>query len=167
MDQLLHGESIAVSFTLNGAPVSLQVEAQTRLSTVLREELSLTGTKLACSIGRCGACSVLLDGRAMNACLAFAWQMEGRDVVTIEGIDALPVAAQVKAGLLEESSFQCGYCAPGFVIALVSLLGERPMASDEDVIAGLEGNICRCTGYQSIVRGALNAAARVREGQDG
>lgn len=154
--------TIALSFTLNGQPTALNVETETRLTDVLRDQLFLTGTKIACGIGRCGACSVLVDGVAKNACLLMAWQVEGSAVTTIEAIDQMPVAQQVKAGLLEESSFQCGYCAPGFVMALTSFLNADPNADDDAVIASLEGNICRCTGYHSIVRGALNAANRVR-----
>lgn len=154
--------TIALSFTLNGQPTALNVETETRLTDVLRDQLFLTGTKIACGIGRCGACSVLVDGVAKNACLLMAWQVEGSAVTTIEAIDQMPVAQQVKAGLLEESSFQCGYCAPGFVMALTSFLSADPNADDDAVIASLEGNICRCTGYHSIVRGALNAANRVR-----
>ena len=153
---------LAVSFMLNGAQHHVEVDGETRLIDVLRETLLLTGTKVACGIGRCGACSVLVDGAAANACLMFAWQAEGRALTTVEGLDALPVTQHVKAGLLEESAFQCGYCAPGFVVALVSFLCSNADADDEAVIASLEGNICRCTGYHSIVRGALNAAARVR-----
>lgn len=154
--------TIALSFTLNGQPTALNVETETRLTDVLRDQLFFTGTKIACGIGRCGACSVLVDGVAKNACLLMAWQVEGSAVTTIEAIDQMPVAQQVKAGLLEESSFQCGYCAPGFVMALTSFLNADPNADDDAVIASLEGNICRCTGYHSIVRGALNAANRVR-----
>jgi carbon-monoxide dehydrogenase small subunit len=160
-------DTLTLSFTLNGEPVTETVGAETRLADLLREKLFLTGTKVGCSIGRCGACSVLVDGIAQNACLLFAWQVDGRTVTTIEGIDRETVAAHVKAGLREESAFQCGYCAPGFVVALVSFLSANPTADDDAVIAVLEGNICRCTGYHSIVRGALNAAARVRAAHSG
>jgi carbon-monoxide dehydrogenase small subunit len=154
---------LSVALTVNGEPTRCAVSSETRLVDMLRETLFLTGTKVGCSIGRCGACSVLVDGIAKNACLTFAWQVDGKTVTTVEGIDAQPVAAHVKAGLLEESAFQCGHCAPGFVVALVSFLSANPLAEDQAVIDALEGNICRCTGYHSIVRGALNAAARVRK----
>lgn len=154
--------ALTVSFALNGQTVTQTAGIETRLADLLREQLFLTGTKIGCSIGRCGACSVLVDEVARSACLLFAWQVDGKALTTIEGVDDLPVAAHVKAGLREESAFQCGYCAPGFVVALVSFLSANPTADDEAVIAALEGNICRCTGYHSIVRGALNAAARVR-----
>lgn len=155
-------DALTVSFKLNGQTVAQTVGTETRLADLLREYLFLTGTKIGCSIGRCGACNVLVDGVAQNACLLFAWQVDGKTLTTIEGVDALPVSALVKAGLREESAFQCGYCAPGFVVALVSFLSANPTADDDAVIAALEGNICRCTGYHSIARGALNAAARVR-----
>ncbi|MEM6711035.1 MAG: (2Fe-2S)-binding protein [Pseudomonadota bacterium] len=152
-----------IAFKLNGQPQAMTVTAEMRLVEVLRDHLETTGTKIGCSIGRCGACTVLIDGVASNACLAFAWQVADREVITIEGLDVMPFAADVRDGLLEESAFQCGYCAPGFVMALTGFLSRHPDATDEDVIACLEGNICRCTGYASIVRGALNAATRVRE----
>ncbi len=160
-------DALTISFTLNGEAITVPVGTETRLADLLREQLFLTGTKIGCSIGRCGACSVLVDSVAQNACLLFAWQVDGKTLTTIEGVDALPVAALVKAGLREESAFQCGYCAPGYVVALVSFLSANPTADDEAVIAALEGNICRCTGYHSIVRGALNAAARVRDAHGG
>ncbi|MEM6382442.1 MAG: (2Fe-2S)-binding protein [Pseudomonadota bacterium] len=152
----------AISFHLNGRSLSVAVDAEARLVEVLRDHIEETGTKVGCSIGRCGACTVLIDGLASNACLAFAWQVAGREVITIEGVAMLSAATEVQAGLLEESAFQCGYCAPGFVMALTGFLSRNPQADDDEVIAALEGNICRCTGYASIVRGALNAAARVR-----
>ncbi|MEO0384752.1 MAG: (2Fe-2S)-binding protein [Pseudomonadota bacterium] len=160
-------DALTISFALNGETVTVAVGTETRLADLLREQLFLTGTKVGCSIGRCGACSVLVDGVAQNACLLFAWQVDGKTLTTIEGIDRIAVAAHVKAGLREESGFQCGYCAPGFVVALVSFLTANPTADDEAVIAALEGNVCRCTGYHSIVRGALNAAARVRDAHGG
>ncbi len=153
---------LVISFTLNGAPVECEVATETKLVEVLRDTLHLTGTKIGCSIGRCGACTVNVEGVSKNACLLFAWQVDGRTVTTIEGTETNTVADLVKASLLEESAFQCGYCAPGFVMALTGLLSRQPDATDEQVLAVLEGNICRCTGYHSIERGALNAAARVR-----
>lgn len=159
------GETQTISLVLNGEAIERQVSTETRLVDLLRDDLALTGTKLGCSIGRCGACTVHVNGVGQNACLLFAWQVDGKQVRTVEGLEPHAVAAHVKAGLLEESSFQCGYCAAGFVMALTSFLTRHPKASDEAVLASLEGNICRCTGYHSIERGALNAAARVRAAQ--
>ncbi|MCL6707666.1 (2Fe-2S)-binding protein [Pseudomonas sp. R2.Fl] len=154
---------MTIRFTLNGSPISVDVPPETRLADILRDRLALTGTKIACSVGRCGACTVLVDGRAVNGCLLMAFQLDGAEVVTVEGLDAHPLGPAVRAGLIEENAFQCGYCAPGFSIALIALLAENPQADEEEIRAGLEGNICRCTGYHSIIRGALNAARRIRE----
>lgn len=152
-------------FELNGKAISVDVPAETRLAEILRDELGLTATKIACGIGRCGACTVLMNRRAVNSCLVMSWQLSGAEIVTSEGIDAIEIAHIVKAALVEENAFQCGYCAPGFVMALTALFIERPAATQADIVAALEGNICRCTGYQSIIRGALNAAARLSAGE--
>lgn len=152
-----------IGFTLNGQPQSLACQPDRTLVQVLRDDMGLTATKEACSIGRCGACLVLIDGKATNACLTMAFQLEGAAVVTTEGLDNDPLAAAVRKALAEENAFQCGYCAPGFVMTLVALLKENPAPGEEDIRTGLEGNICRCTGYHSIIRGALAAAQMVQE----
>ncbi|BCH66595.1 putative xanthine dehydrogenase subunit E [Agrobacterium vitis] len=151
-----------LGFTLNGERVTVECQPETRLTEILRDKLHLTATKLACAIGRCGACSVLLDGRLANACLLMAWQIDGADILTAEGLTAHPLGQAVREGLAEENAFQCGYCAPGFSLALVALFTDNPQAGEKDIRAGLEGNLCRCTGYHSIIRGALNAACRIR-----
>jgi carbon-monoxide dehydrogenase small subunit len=152
-------------FRLNGEIRSVEVSAETRLAEILRDELGLTATKIACGIGRCGACTVLMNGRTVNSCLVMSWQLQDAEIVSPEGIDAFEVAGIVKAALAEENAFQCGYCAPGFMMALTALFIAQPAATQADIIAALEGNICRCTGYQSIIRGALNAAARLSAGE--
>jgi carbon-monoxide dehydrogenase small subunit len=154
---------MTIGFTLNGQPQSLACQPDRTLAQVLRNDMGLTATKEACSIGRCGACLVLIDGKATNACLTMAFQLEGTAVVTTEGLDNDPLAELVRSALAEENAFQCGYCAPGFVMALVALLKENPAPGEENIRAGLEGNICRCTGYHSIIRGALAAARMVQE----
>jgi carbon-monoxide dehydrogenase small subunit len=151
-----------IDFSLNGEAISLDLEPETRLSEILREKLDQTGTKVACGIGRCGACTVLVDGRPVNACLLMAWQIGGSDVVTVEGLDAIPGAGIIRAALIEENAFQCGYCAPGFSIMLTALLTADPDADEAAIRAGLAGNICRCTGYHSIIRGALRAVENLR-----
>ena len=150
------------SFRLNGAERTLDVAPETRLSEILRDLLWLTASKVACGIGRCGACSVLMNGKPVNACLVMAWQIEGADIVSPEGFDILPETRIVRQALSEENAFQCGYCAPGFVTVLVSLLHNDPVADMSQIKAALEGNICRCTGYHSILRGAQAAAEAVR-----
>jgi len=158
----MHAEDkIPLRFRLNGEPVETTVTADASLTRVLRDTLSATETKIGCEAGRCGACMVLMNGHAANSCLVMAWQADGAEIVTGAGLDTLPVAAIVREALAEESAFQCGYCAPGFVISLVALLNENPQAMREDIMTSLEGNICRCTGYHSILRGATLAASRV------
>lgn len=155
-------DTMLLRFRLNGEARDLDVSAETRLSDLLRDGLGLTATKIACGIGRCGACTVLMNGRAVNSCLIMAWQLQDAEVITPEGVDAIAIAEFVKVGLAEENAFQCGYCAPGFVMALTALFIEQPAATETDIIAALEGNLCRCTGYHSIIRGGLNASERLR-----
>ena len=154
-----------VNFRLNGETVALEVPPDMRLAELLRDELGLTATKIACGIGRCGACTVLMNGLAVNGCLVMAWQLPDADIVTPEGIDAVEIARVVKAALAEENAFQCGYCAPGFLMALTALFIDLPTADEAEILSALEGNICRCTGYHSIIRGALNASARLEAAQ--
>jgi carbon-monoxide dehydrogenase small subunit len=154
--------AMSLRFCLNGETQCVLVSTETRLADILRDEFSLTATKIACGIGRCGACTVLMNGDAVNSCLIMAWQLQDAEIVSAEGVDALEIGPVVKSALAEENAFQCGYCAPGFLMALTALFSEQPAATRDDIIAALEGNICRCTGYQSIIRGAINAAARLR-----
>jgi carbon-monoxide dehydrogenase small subunit len=147
-----------VRFTLNGAPASIEASSVTRLSEILRERLGLAASKVGCGVGRCGACVVLVDDAPINACLVMAWRLEGADVVTPEGVDRFAEARLLKQALAEENAFQCGYCAPGMVMSLTALLRACPNADEARIRAALEGNICRCTGYHSILRGALRAA---------
>jgi carbon-monoxide dehydrogenase small subunit len=158
----MNAPAIPLAFTLDGTEIRLDVPPDRRLLTLLREDLSQTGTKIGCGIGRCGACMVLLDGRAVNACLLMAWQVQGKQVTTIEGLHQTASFAPLFAALAEANAFQCGYCAPGIAIALAGLFAEAPEADDEALLTALEGNICRCTGYHSILRGARLAAERLR-----
>jgi carbon-monoxide dehydrogenase small subunit len=150
------------AFILNGAEVALPDTPDRPLVTILREDLGLTGTKPGCAIGRCGACMVLLDGAAVNACLLMAWQVEGRRVDTIEGLRDMPAQAPLFDALAEANAFQCGYCAPGVTVTLAGALMADDDAGAEAIITALEGNICRCTGYPSILHGAMLAARRMR-----
>ena len=135
-----------IRFRLDGTDMALDLPADRDLLTVLREDLGRTATKVGCAIGRCGACTILLDGAAVNACLLMLWQVEGRAVTTIEGLAGDPVAAAVMAGLASENAVQCGYCAPGIVATLTGLLSAAPAAGEAEIRAALDGNICRCTG---------------------
>ena len=161
MIETIETETITVSFRLDGEAVSAKAAADASLTRILRDTLALTETKIGCEIGRCGACMVLMDGKPVNSCLVMAWQAEGVEILTAAGLDTLPATQIVRTALAEESAFQCGYCAPGFVVSLVALLEENPSADREDILSALEGNICRCTGYHSILRGAMLAASRV------
>lgn len=151
--------TIRASFRLNGRDLTVEAAPERRLVDLLREELGSTDTKKACAVGRCGACMVLLNGDPVNACLVMAWQLDGAEVVTPEGLAAIAEAGFVRDGLAEENAFQCGYCAPGFTVTLTALLMRTPQPGEDEIRSALTGNLCRCTGYQSIIRGALRAAA--------
>lgn len=144
-----------IRFTLNGTPVT--APADLSLTRILRDHLGQTGTKPGCEIGRCGACIVLIEGQAVNSCLVMGWQAEGRLVTTIEGLNRLALGAALIRAMTEENAFQCGYCAPGVMMTLAGLLLAQPQADPEAIRTALEGDICRCTGYVSILRGALRA----------
>jgi carbon-monoxide dehydrogenase small subunit len=154
----------SISVGVNGSARSAVVEARTSLATFLRDDLGLTGTHLACEHGVCGACTVLLDGEPARSCLVLAVQADGSDVMTIEGLAEEPDRLHpLQEALRETHAFQCGFCTPGFVISALALLREQPRPSEADVREALSGNLCRCTGYESIVRGVLLAAERLDE----
>jgi aerobic carbon-monoxide dehydrogenase small subunit len=150
------GEGFTLNCIINGQAVSKEVPPSRRLLSILREDLELTGTKRSCEIGRCGACMVLIGGRPVNSCLTMAYQCEGAEITTIEGLSEAGLHP-VQRAFLEEGGFQCGYCTPGMVISVVALLEENPSPSQEEVDEALSGNICRCTGYGGILR-AVNKA---------
>jgi carbon-monoxide dehydrogenase small subunit len=143
--------SFLLSMELNGKPVSLVVNPSRRLVDILRTDLDLTGTKISCEVGRCGACMVLIDGKQQNSCLMMAYQCEGKKVTTIEGINEEKLDP-IQQAFLEEGGFQCGYCTPGMIMSLKALLEEKPNSSFEELKEGLSGNLCRCTGYGGIYR---------------
>jgi aerobic-type carbon monoxide dehydrogenase small subunit (CoxS/CutS family) len=153
-----------IAFTLNGAPVEVEVPADHTLLAVLRDQLGLTGTKQGCEVGECGACSVLLDGRLVNSCLVLAPQAGGRQVVTIEGIrgpDGGP--NDLQQAFIDHGAVQCGYCIPGMVLAGEALLARQPRPTRADIRQAIAGNLCRCTGYQQIVDAIQATAARRQE----
>ena len=152
----------AVAFTLNGAPVTVAAPPDRTLTAILRDDLGQTGTKLGCGQGRCGACMVLLDGAAVNGCLLMAWQVAGREVSTIEGLRDDPALAPLFDALAGANAMQCGYCAPGIVVALAGLVARDPGADEAAIRAALDGHLCRCTGYRSILAGAQAAVAAMR-----
>jgi aerobic carbon-monoxide dehydrogenase small subunit len=156
---------VKVSVTVNGNPVTAEVPDRTLLVHFVREEAGLTATNVGCDTSSCGACTVLLDGQSVKSCTVLAAQADGRAVTTAEGL-AMKGAGEVGGGELHpvqqafraEHGLQCGFCTPGMVMAAVSLLAENPSPTEEDVRLGLEGNLCRCTGYHNIVRAILAAS---------
>jgi carbon-monoxide dehydrogenase small subunit len=154
-----------VTTRLNGEPAEFLCEPHQTLLDALRNGVGLTGTKEGCGTGDCGACSVLLDGRLVCACLVLAAEAEGRAVSTVEGIAGPDKLHPVQQQLLEHAGLQCGVCTPGIVVAAKALLDRNPDPSEREVRFGLAGNLCRCTGYDKIVRAILDAAADLREGR--
>jgi carbon-monoxide dehydrogenase small subunit len=154
---------LAIQLTVNGDPREASAEPRKTLADFLREDLGLTGTHLGCEHGVCGACTVLLDGEPARSCLVLAVQARGMSVTTIEGLaDPDGDLGTLQAAMRDHHGFQCGFCTPGFLMQITALLRERPTATEADVREALSGNLCRCTGYQAIVDGALAAARATR-----
>jgi aerobic carbon-monoxide dehydrogenase small subunit len=145
--------------TVNGEHREAEVEPRELLVYVLRERLGLTGTTVGCDTSSCGACTVLLDGESVKSCTLLGVQADGREVTTIEGLARNGALHPVQAAFHAAHGLQCGYCTPGMVMATVSLLAEHPQPSEEEIRLALEGNLCRCTGYQNIVKAVQAAAA--------
>ena len=155
-----------ISVTVNGKAQQREVPARLLLVHFLREDLGLTGTHIGCETSICGACTVHLDGRAVKSCTMLAVQADGHEVTTVEGLapdgDSLH---PVQTGFWEEHGLQCGYCTPGMIMTTVQLLADNPSPSDEEIRHAIEGNVCRCTGYQQIVDAVQHAARLLREGK--
>ena len=151
-----------VSTTINGEEVDFLCEPHQTLLDVLRDELHLTGTKEGCGTGDCGACSVIFDGRLICSCLALAVEAEGAEVETVEGIARGSELHPLQRRFLEEAALQCGICTPGFLVAAKALLDRQPDPSETEVRFALAGNLCRCTGYDKIIRAVLDSAAELR-----
>ena len=147
---------------INGEPAEFLCDAQESLLTALRDELHLTGTKEGCTTGDCGACSVLLDGRLVPSCLVLAPEAAGRAITTVEGIANGDKLHPLQQKFLEHAALQCGICTPGIIVAAKALLDENPNPSEEETRYWLAGNLCRCTGYDKIIRAVLDAAAELR-----
>jgi carbon-monoxide dehydrogenase small subunit len=154
---------LVVSATINGDAESFLVGPGATLLQALRFELGLTGTKEGCGSGDCGACTVVLDGQMVCACLVLAAEAEGRDIRTIEGVAEGSVLHPVQRKFLELGALQCGFCTPGFIVAAKALLDRNPDPSESEVRYWLAGNLCRCTGYDKIVRAVMAAAAELRQ----
>jgi aerobic carbon-monoxide dehydrogenase small subunit len=152
-----------VTLTINGAARTVEVEPRALLVHVLRDDLNLTGTHVGCDTSQCGACTVLLDSRATKSCTVFAVQAEGHAVTTIEGLARPEQLHPLQTAFWEKHGLQCGFCTPGIIMTAVDLLAANPDPSDEQIRHALEGNYCRCTGYQNVVAAIRAAAATLRQ----
>ena len=155
----------AVSLTVNGKAVTADIDPRTLLVQYLRETLRLTGTHVGCDTSQCGACVVHLDGEAIKACTVLAVQCDGRSVTTIEGLASGGELHPMQAAFREHHGLQCGYCTPGMIMQATDLLAENPDPTEEEVRTGMEGNLCRCTGYHNIVKAVLQAAGASKGGE--
>jgi aerobic carbon-monoxide dehydrogenase small subunit len=151
-----------VQVTVNGEARSAEIEPRTLLVHFLRETLALRGTHIGCDTSSCGACTVLLDGVPVKSCTMFAVQADGRQVTTVEGLETTDGLHPVQAAFHEEHGLQCGFCTPGMMLSAVALLAENPNPSEEEIRWALSGNVCRCTGYQNIVKAVQQAAEAQR-----
>lgn len=156
----------AITLTVNGQNHELLVEPRKLLVDALREDCRLTGTHVGCEHGVCGACTVLVDGRPVRSCLTYAIQMEGHEVATIESVAVAAVLSPLQQALHDEHGLQCGFCTPGIVMTFAAFLEDHPAPSEEEIRDVLSGNLCRCTGYQNIVKAIAKAAEQMRGNLD-
>lgn len=147
-----------IRFLLNGKPVTVTIPVTMDTLSMIRDVLKLTGTKYGCGEGECGACTILVDGMALNACLMFAVDCDGRELTTIEGIQGPDGLSEIQQAFVEHGAAQCGFCTPGLVMQAVYLLRQQPNLELEDIKRGIEGNLCRCTGYKKVIDAVAAAA---------
>ena len=155
--------SYHLHFTLNGEEKSLKIEPGISALELIRDTLDLKGTKEGCGIGECGACTIMVDGKAVNACLIFAAQLDGRSVLTVEGLSRGDALHPIQQSFIDHHAVQCGFCTPGILMSTCALLKENPQPERDEIVKAISGNLCRCTGYQSIIAGIEDAAERCRE----
>ncbi|HDN76185.1 MAG TPA: (2Fe-2S)-binding protein [Acidilobales archaeon] len=155
-------KSKRIRFKLNGEWVELEVKPNELLINVLRDKLLLTGTKYSCGIGECGACTVLVNGEPVLACLTLAVDVDGKEVVTIEGLAKNGELSLIQRAFIEEGAIQCGFCTPGFILVSKALLEENPNPSEDEIKEYIRGNLCRCTGYVNIIRAIKRASKYIR-----
>jgi aerobic-type carbon monoxide dehydrogenase small subunit (CoxS/CutS family) len=155
---------MTITLTINGTSKTLTIEPGERLLDLLRRA-GYMGVKIGCGTGDCGACAVLLNGRAVNSCLVFAAKVDGGEVVTVEGLERDGRLHPVQQAFLDEGGIQCGYCTPGMVISVVDLLSRNPNPTEDEIRQGLSGNLCRCTGYVKQIRAVQRAAAAMKGGE--
>ncbi len=153
-----------IVLNVNNKDYQVQIDEEDRLIDVLREKLHLTGTKEGCSEGECGACTVILDGLAVNSCMVMAFQAEGKKIITIEGLETDNGIDPIQQAFLDEGAVQCGFCTPGMVLSAKSILDKNPSPTREEVRESISGNLCRCTGYNKIVD-AIERAGKVLRGE--
>ncbi len=151
-------EKLTINFTVNGDKETRDADVGQTLLKFIRDELQLKGTKEGCEIGECGACIVLIDGKPVNSCLVLAVEMDGKDLVTIEGLSKNGELDRIQKAFIDHAAFQCGYCTPGMIMSARALLERSPNPTDEDINEALSGNLCRCGAYQEI-RGAIKASS--------
>ena len=163
MNNVMKKSKYHLHFTLNGKEKSLVIEPGISVLELIRDILDLKGTKEGCGIGECGACTVVVDGKAVNACLMFAAQLDGRDVLTVEGLGKDDMLHPIQQSFIEHHAVQCGFCTPGILMSTCALLEENPKPERDEIVKAISGNLCRCTGYQSIIAGIEDAAVRCRK----
>lgn len=152
---------INLKFILNGKSVNIKAEPNERLLDLLRNKFNLTGTKEGCSIGECGACTVIINGKAVNSCLVLAGQCEGAEIITIEGIEKDGKLHPLQENFLKSGAVQCGFCTPGMIMSAYAMLLENPNPTEEEIKDAIAGNLCRCTGYKQIIEAVEKSAKEV------
>lgn len=157
-------EKSTITLTVNGDVYEIMVKPNVSLLDVLRNELDLTGTKRGCDSGDCGACTVIMDGKAVDACLVLAMKADGRNIVTIEGLAKGNKLDPIQEAFVEKGAVQCGFCTPGMALATKALLDHNPNPTKEEIKAGIAGNLCRCTGYTKIIEAIETASQKMSEG---
>lgn len=155
---------LAITLTVNGVEQQVLVQPNQTLTSLLRDELGLTGTKHGCGVGDCGCCTVILDGETVNSCLVLAAEAQGSEVLTIEGLAEGSRLHPLQQAFVDHGAIQCGFCSPGMILSAKALLDRNPSPNPEEIKQGLSGNLCRCTGYQKIVEAVSDAAVKMERG---
>jgi len=151
-----------INLKINGETYELNVKPNTLLLDLIRDEIGLTGTKRGCDTGECGACTVLIEGKAVNSCLVLAIEADGKNILTIEGLAKNGKVHPIQEGFIEEGAVQCGFCTPGMILSAKALLDENPNPTEEEIKKAIAGNLCRCTGYKKIIKAIISAAEKMR-----
>ena len=157
-------DKVAIKVNVNGVDHAAEIEPRLLLVHFLRENLRLTGTHIGCDTSHCGACTVVMDGRAIKSCTAFAVQADGQKIMTVEGLEQDGKLHPLQDGFFQEHGLQCGYCTPGMLMTGIAFLGENKNPTDDEIRHAISGNLCRCTGYVNIVKAYQYAAQKIREG---